>query len=172
MKWLKPPAWVVVLMGLMLNVVALIITGVQLDQFEHISSELEREKTQHLYAIDRAWERINTLERKRETLVLFTAMPEEQQAQGADFLKQQLSVWIGTDVALPSQQTLGELNQTIDLEQANQRNQIDDYYLQIIDISEIMKHQQEQYDYYKNLALFFQVFGLALILARDLARRP
>lgn len=63
---------------------------------------------------------------------------------------------------------MSEINQA----QTNYRNRIDSYYLENLEVTEVMSSLEEKIAWYKSIGLFLQVFGLALILARDLARKP
>ncbi len=55
--------------------------------------------------------------------------------------------------------------------QQGQRNIIDELYLDNLSLTEAIQFVEEEMAYYKNIALFLQIFGLALILARDLSVR-
>ncbi|TDA70622.1 DNA mismatch repair protein, partial [Halomonas marinisediminis] len=50
--------------------------------------------------------------------------------------------------------------------------QIDDFYLNNLTINEQLVGLNETIAWYRNISLFLQVFGLALILARDLEGIP
>ena len=63
---------------------------------------------------------------------------------------------------------MSEINQA----QTNYRDRIDSYYLENLEVTEVMSSLYEKIAWHKSIGLFLQVFGLALILARDLARKP
>ena len=61
-----PPAWVFVLIGLVLNILAILMSSVVLDRLGEQIKALETTKQQNLYSIQLAWKTVETLERKRE----------------------------------------------------------------------------------------------------------
>ncbi|MFA0071414.1 DNA mismatch repair protein, partial [Vibrio breoganii] len=87
-------------------------------------------------------------------------------------LRGQLRSWVNDEVPAISLANLPKLMMLINSAQESQRSRIDDYYLDNLTLVELIQRLDEKMAFYKNIALFLQVFGLALILARDLARRP
>lgn len=87
-------------------------------------------------------------------------------------LRGQLRRWVSDEVPTISLANLPEIMVLINRAQEAQRTRIDDYYLDNLTLVELIQRLDEKMAFYKNIALFLQVFGLALILARDLARRP
>ena len=86
-------------------------------------------------------------------------------------MRGQLGVWVSGDVPEITVENLSEIMMMINQAQQSQRTRIDDFYLDNLTLSELLQALEEQMTLYKNIALFLQIFGLALILARDLARR-
>jgi len=86
-------------------------------------------------------------------------------------MRGQLGVWVSGDVPEITVENLSEIMMMINQAQQSQRTRIDDFYLDNLTLSELLQSLEEQMTLYKNIALFLQIFGLALILARDLARR-
>ena len=85
-------------------------------------------------------------------------------------MHQQLSLWVDKDIPAISIANLPLLMQKINQAQEIQRNIINDLYLANVLIMETMQKMDEKSANYKNIALFLQILGLALILARDLRR--
>ncbi|CAH0537822.1 hypothetical protein VMF7928_01375 [Vibrio marisflavi CECT 7928] len=168
-----PPSWVLVLVGLILNVLAILMSSIVLDRLSGDIGKLNESKEQNRYSIQLAWNSVETLERKREAILLhIQSMP----AENRDFMLQeaiqlQLQHWIGKPVPQISQGNLASLMMLINQAQQTLRDKIDDYYLENLAIGERALSLNEKIAWYKNIGLFLQVFGLALILARDLARK-
>ncbi|CAH1526881.1 DNA mismatch repair protein [Vibrio jasicida] len=169
-----PPAWLLVLVGLVLNIAAIILTSVVLDKLGKETSLLADQKADNLYSIQLAWNRVETLERKREVLLLHLHLAQSQSVSEEmnNVLRAHLSAWTGEKVSSIEITQLPTLMAEINYAQGNDRNRIDGYYLENLEISEVMSELEENMAWYKSIGLFLQVFGLALILARDLARNP
>lgn len=167
-----PPAWALVLTGLILNVLALLMSSIVLDKLSGEISALSEQKDDNIYSIQLAWNSVEVLERKRENLLLHIAKEGEIEPELGQTLQGQLSRWVNQPVADINLANLPQLMMVINQAQQEYRDQIDDIYLQNLSLSEQMSTLNERIAWYKNIALFLQVFGLALILARDLARRP
>ncbi|MET2900003.1 DNA mismatch repair protein [Vibrio rotiferianus] len=169
-----PPAWSLVLVGLILNIAAIILTSVVLDKLGKETGLLAEKKAENLYAIQLAWDSVETIERKREVLLLHLhlaqfELPSEEVSQ---VLQGHLSAWTGKKVSAINVSQLSNLMSEINQAQSNDRERIDSYYLENLEISEVMSTLEEKIAWYKSIGLFLQIFGLALILARDLARKP
>jgi hypothetical protein len=165
-----PPAWSLVLFGLVLNVMAILMSSVVLENLGSNIDQLEEQKSENIYAIQLAWNRVETLERKREVLLIALAQ-DSSEPQVLAALQQQLSDWVTESVPDVKVANLPTLMDRIDVSQQTQREQIDNYYLKNLSIAETMAQLDNQIAWYKSIGLFLQVFGLALILARDLARK-
>ncbi|NOI79528.1 DNA mismatch repair protein [Vibrio tubiashii] len=168
----SPPAWALVLTGLVLNVLALLMSSIVLDKLSGEIGQLSEQKDENIYSIQLAWNSVEMLERKREMLLLHIAYEGEVQQQLQATLQGQLSQWVNQPIPEISLDNLPQLMMLINQAQQSYRNQIDDFYLENLSISELMTSLNERIAWYKNIGLFLQVFGLALILARDLARKP
>jgi len=167
-----PPAWVLVLTGLVLNVLALLMSSIVLDKLSVEIGQLSEQKDENIYSIQLAWNSVEMLERKREMLLMHIAQNGEVQKQLQATLQGQLSQWVNQPIPEIAIDNLPQLMMLINQAQQSYRNQIDDFYLENLSISELMTALNERIAWYKNIGLFLQVFGLALILARDLARKP
>ncbi|NOI67333.1 DNA mismatch repair protein [Vibrio sp. 99-8-1] len=164
-----PPAWFIVLVGLILNIIAILISSVVLDKYAQKSTTLYEEKGSNQQAIQLAWNQIETLERKRELLIIqLGQQPANEEV--VENLHQQLILWVGKDTPAISLNNLPMLMQSINRAQEIQRNNIDNLYVANVAIMESMQQMDEVSANYKNIALFLQILGLALILARDLTR--
>lgn len=174
MKFAAPPAWLLVLTGLILNVLALLMSSIVLDRLSGDIAALSEQKDDNIYSIQLAWNSVETLERKREMVLLHLSQSGGKPITDkiGQMLQGQLSDWVSVPVPVVSPSTLPDLMMLINQTQQSYRNQIDEHYLNNITLSEKMVTLNEKIAWYKNIGLFLQVFGLALILARDLARKP
>tara|TARA_B100001057_G_scaffold458733_1_gene508286 strand:+ start:224 stop:511 length:288 start_codon:yes stop_codon:yes gene_type:complete len=86
-------------------------------------------------------------------------------------MRGQLGAWVSGEVPEITVENLSQVMMLINQAQQSQRTRIDDFYLDNLTLSELLQALEEQMTLYKNIAIFLQIFGLALILARDLARR-
>ncbi|CCN72921.1 conserved hypothetical protein [Vibrio nigripulchritudo SFn118] len=173
---LRPPAWLLVLVGLMLNILALLISSLVLEDYSQINARYQEKKEGNQHQIQLAWSRIENLERKREALLTFVTTLPTLSSEDALILEQdmseQLESWVGQPAPNIAIGSLKELFQLIETAQQTQRNRIDDLYLENLELTDEMSQIHKDSAQYNNLALFLQIFGLALILARDLARKP
>ncbi|RBW64706.1 DNA mismatch repair protein [Vibrionales bacterium C3R12] len=171
-----PPAWVIVLFGLILNILAIITSSLVLDKQSAELAQLAEQKESNMYSIQLSWNSIETLERKRESILLHVDKTDLESAFTSsvldEVLRGQLAVWAGKEVPKISIENLSEIMTLINLAQQTQRDRIDDFYLDNVAVAELMQVTSDNMAFYKNIALFLQIFGLALILARDLARKP
>ena len=65
-----PPAWAIVLAGLILNIMAIVMSSLVLDKIEAEKSEYNDRKYGNVYSIQLSWNTIETLERKREAILI------------------------------------------------------------------------------------------------------
>ncbi|PMM44244.1 hypothetical protein [Vibrio breoganii] len=165
-----PPAWLLVFLGLLLNVLAIVISSQILDDLARKNAALYEGQSNNLRSIQLAWNRVENLERKKETLLVVLGHDDSNQAVNAE-LEKQIEVWTGKPVPELSINNLQTLSLMLEREQNQQRDLIDKYYLNNISLLEMTSKNDMQISRYKNIALFLQIFGLALILARDLRRK-
>ncbi|GAL11829.1 hypothetical protein JCM19233_2819 [Vibrio astriarenae] len=169
-----PPPWVLVLAGLILNILAILISSLVVDSYNQKISNLSAQEAQNQYSIQLDWNSVETLERKREALLqhmhisALVSVPSEVEVA----LMEQLRLWTAVEVTDLSQSSLETVLDAVDKAQFRYREWIDDHYLNNLEIAERITSIQDKVAHYRNIALFLQIFGLALIIARDLARKP
>ncbi|WP_260262047.1 DNA mismatch repair protein [Vibrio intestinalis] len=168
-----PPAWLLVLIGLVLNVLAILMSSIVLEKLSGSIAMLDENKQENVYSIQLAWNSVETLERKREVLLTHLKLSEINPSKELDHaMAMQLREWVAEPIPLLNSANVTQLMERIDNAQQIYRDQIDEYYLENLTLSDEMNILNERIAWYRNIALFLQVFGLALILARDLARKP
>lgn len=159
-----------VTIGLILNIMAIVLTSQVLDKMSSGIAMLQERKEANVYSMQLAWNQVETLERKREALLIHLDGGGID-TEIAEMLRGQLSQWVTVPVPSIDTKYLPELMGVIDAAQDTQRELIDELYLDNLGLSETLARVEEDMAYYKNIAVFLQIFGLALILARDLSRR-
>lgn len=166
-----PPAWIIVLTGLVLNIFAILINSIVLDKYSERAAQLSESKNSNQQAIQLAWNQIETLERKKELLTIHLGQSNTDTDKAiSSVLRQQISLWVGNQVPSVSPSNLIPILNALDEAQARQRNIIDELYFKNVSIMEVIQKMEASNANYKNIALFLQILGLALILARDLTR--
>ncbi|WP_039948767.1 hypothetical protein [Vibrio ichthyoenteri] len=165
-----PPAWLLVLVGLILNILAILMSSIVLEDLGGKRALLTERKQDNLYSIQLAWNSVETLERKREYLLLYVAQPTPVE-EVAHAMRAELRKWLNLSIPPLVKHNVLQLMEMIDGGQQEYRNQIDGFYLKNITLTEQMNLLDDRIAWYRNISLFLQVFGLALILARDLARK-
>ncbi|EGU45908.1 hypothetical protein [Vibrio splendidus] len=170
-----PPPWMIVLTGLVLNILAIVVSSLVLDKMVVEQAQYRERQQGNVYSIQLAWNTIETLERKRESMLLHmdistssnsSVTPELEEA-----MRGQLGAWVSGKVPEITVENLSQIMMLINQAQQSQRTRIDDFYLDNLTLSKLLQALEEQMTLYKNIAPFLQILGLALILERDLARR-
>ncbi len=172
MKMVKIPTWILVTIGLLLNILSALMTNSFIDGKNLKVSQLQQRQVQNLRRIELTWQQIESLERKRENLLSLL------NSEGKTGLATEISRQIHSDLSIRLTTALPEIKLTvlpaimrqIDNNQARHRNDIDDIFLTNLTLMEQQDELSSNISKLRNLALFLQILGLALILARDLKR--
>lgn len=175
MKRYWPPAWLLVLNGLVLNILAILMSSVVLEDLGSKMTTLNERKQDNLYSIQLAWNRVETLERKKEFTLLYLQQNnvQDERLKALDVeIGQQLADWVAAPIPELVAGNIAQITGLIESAQQTLREQIDDFYLNNLTINEQLVGLNETIAWYRNVSLFLQVFGLALILARDLEGIP
>ncbi|WP_117233040.1 DNA mismatch repair protein [Vibrio maerlii] len=170
-RFRSTPPWILVFTGLILNVLAIMITSVVLDEMSAELAALNEQKADNIYSIQLTWNQIESIERKRDMLLLHSHLKTEFSPLIAQELQSDLNNWTGKTIPSITEQTFPQVLDILSTTQQSLRERIDTFYLDNITATEVIQHQSERMAFYKSIALFLQIFGLALILARDLARK-
>ena len=170
-----PPPWMIVLTGLVLNILAIVVSSLVLDKMVVEQAQYRERQQGNVYSIQLAWNTIETLERKRESMLqhmdISTSSNSSVTPELEEAMRGQLGAWVSGKVPEITVENLSQIMMLINQAQQSQRTRIDDFYLDNLTLSKLLQALEEQMTLYKNIAPFLQIFGLALILARDLARR-
>lgn len=176
--------WVLVLTGIVFNIFSAIITshfiGVNNNKIHGIEDKISSVKVR----IDSLWQNRQDIERKKEFFLLLIQMREGSQAGQSEkraevtdsYLENYLEGLVG-DYGLSGEilQSIGSLSPqgVIEItELAKQRivSDIDDIYLEKILLEKEKQPIVNRNSTLMGMALFLQLVGLILVLARDLSR--
>ncbi|WP_432468830.1 hypothetical protein [Agarivorans sp. Z349TD_8] len=175
MAWALTRTQWVVLIGLLFNIVAALMTNFYIDRVSQDAHGMVQRQQQHDKLIGQTWQQVDGLERKRE--LIYSLLASEAQTQRSipvhvqQLVAKDLQYWLEQgEIPAISLDNLASLDFFIDKIQNSLRQRIDHWYLQNIDLSSRYTEQMATISALRNLALFLQIIGLALILARDLSR--
>ncbi|CZF86363.1 MULTISPECIES: hypothetical protein [Grimontia] len=166
------PTWVIVATGLLMNVIAALMTNFVIDGLGEKAAVVEETQSSNNQLIQLTWQQVDALERRRETLLIILTTQQEGRELPKMLVSQLLSSFSDmTETAL----NMGNINKImlgIDQQQDLLRNKIDTLYLDNLQLTDSYREIVSSISNYRNLALFLQILGLALIMARDLSRKP
>ncbi|MDD1795415.1 hypothetical protein L4D06_21295 [Enterovibrio makurazakiensis] len=165
------PTWVIVAIGLVLNIVAALMTNFVIDDLGEEAALVIETQTNNNQIIQLTWQQVDALERRRETITIILASSTENNALTEMFSKRLLASFSDMADINISLQNMPMIMSSIDKKQDLLRNKIDTLYLDNLSLAETQRDLGGKISAYRNLALFLQVLGLALIMARDLSRK-
>ena len=164
---LSVPTWLVVLIGLLFNISAALITHFIIDEKTNQLNSLSMQMNNNEKEISLLWAQIEGVERKRETLYLLANQGQLNEQIATQFsrllayhLQEQLPL---TDIKL--------VDNKIDAYQDDIRNEIDNKFFLNLELVELEMLLQSEVSGLRNWSIFLQMIGLSLILARDLTRK-
>jgi hypothetical protein len=173
-KW-TVPTWILVATGLLLNVISALMTNFFIDDITRQTNEIIQRQQNNEELISLTWQQVETVERKREfVLQLLSASQLHKQPIAKEVTDQvinELNYWLDKKIERLVLEDIPALMVAIDDIQHNQREKINQLYLENLELLEIHDDKMKSISRLRNLALFLQVIGLALVLARDLNRR-
>lgn len=170
-KW-TIPTWTVVGIGLLLNVVSALMTNFYIDDATRQANELIQQQQGNEKLISLVWQQVETVERKREHILVLLAVSDVAQADLPESIKYQLThdlnYWLPDNNIKLTLDNLPDLMERVDSVQQTLRDKINQLYLDNLDFIAIYSEKMKSISRLRNLALFLQIIGLALVLARDL----
>ena len=174
-RWLAP--WVFVFTGILFNILSAVIThyfiGLNNDDINRIEAEMQNRQV----LIDSLWQSRVEVERKEEFFLLWLQQPQPT-ALTANYFREYLQGLVDThDLddfgeravrATPADtQLLLEIN---DAAQKTVIESINDSYFEILELQQAKMPLEADNSRLFSIAIFLQVTGLILVLARDLRR--
>ena len=171
--------WVFVLTGIIFNILSAVIThyfiGLNNDAINIIDREIQRKEV----LIDSLWQSKNEVERKKEFFILLLSSkpdkPDVVETIYRDYLKEVMGSY-GLKEFTPrmDRDTGGDLDLLLDLSGAAQKSVIEtinNTYFETIELQETKMPLVRDNSRLFSIAIFLQVIGLILVLARDLRRQ-
>ena len=177
-----PAPWVFVTTGILFNILSAVIThyfiGVNNDAIAGLDSSIQQKQV----LIDSLWQSKTEVERKKEFFILLLAIKNDQTSSHAKLIGQYYRDYV-IDTAntynLPDfEKRVGESMDNSDLllelsesAQNNIIESINQTYFERLDLVEQKAPLERDNARLFSIAIFLQVVGLILVLARDLRRR-
>jgi hypothetical protein len=170
--------WVFVLTGIVFNILSAVIThyfiGLNNDAINLIDRDINRQQV----LIDSLWQSKVEVERKKEFFILLFAQPEDRPAASEsfyrDYLQELMSTYDLTEFAPRMDRDRGNpLGLLLDISAAAQDTiieSINNTYFETIELREARMPLESDNSRLFSIAIFLQVIGLILVLARDLRR--
>ncbi|WP_407334360.1 hypothetical protein [Enterovibrio sp. 27052020O] len=165
------PTWVVVATGLVLNIVAALMTNFVIDDLGEQSASVIEAQTNNNQLIQLSWQQLDALERRRETIMVILAVKPSMESLPTIFGERLLDSFTDMTNTALTQHNMPLIMDKIDQQQDLLRNKIDTLYLDNLHLADSHRELSSNISFFRNLALFLQVLGLALIMARDLSRK-
>jgi hypothetical protein len=175
-RWLAP--WVFVMTGIVFNILSAVIThyfiGLNHDQINMIDRQIQQKQV----LIDSQWQSKTEVERKQEFFILLLADRPAANAVTESLYRDYLAAVQATydlkDFAKRMQLSAGtDLKLLLDLSDAAQQSiieSINNTYFETLELQERKMPLEGDNSRLFSIAIFLQVIGLILVLARDLRR--
>lgn len=175
-RWLAP--WVFVLTGIMFNILSAVIThyfiGLNNDQINLIERDIQQKEV----LIDSLWQSKIEVERKKEFFILLLSGKQANPALIESYYQDYLNEVIDTHGLLefetPKQHPVDtDLKLLLELSSAAQQaiiESINNSYFEALELGEQKVPLEGDNARLFSIAIFLQVVGLILVLARDLRR--
>lgn len=175
-RWLAP--WVFVLTGIVFNILSAVITHYFIGLNNDHINLIERDIQQKEVLIDSLWQSKTEVERKKEFFILLLSEKSGLSPVIAPHYRDYLDEIIDThgllEFARPKQQPVDtDLKLLLDLSNAAQQSiikSINNSYFEALELAEQKMPLEGDNARLFSIAIFLQVVGLILVLARDLRR--
>lgn len=176
-RFLAP--WVFVLTGIIFNILSAVIThyfiGLNNDAINIIDREIQRKEV----LIDSLWQSKNEVERKKEFYILLLSSkpdkPNVVETIYRDYLKEVMGSYGLKEFSTRMDRDTGsDLDLLLDLSGAAQKSiieSINNTYFETLELQETKMPLVRDNSRLFSIAIFLQVIGLILVLARDLRRQ-
>ena len=164
------PTWLIVLIGLLFNISAALVTHFMIDEKNNQLNSLSMQVNSNNKEMDLLWLQIEGVERKREALYLLLNQGELKAAVSKQF-SQLLETHLQQKISPSELLNLSAVDIKINGYQADIREQIDNKFFLNLELNELEMHLRKKVSTLRNWSLFLQMLGLSLILARDLNRK-
>lgn len=173
-RW-SVPTWILVATGLLLNIVSALMTNFYIDGATVDANQLVQQQNNNEKLISLTWQQIEGIERKRELVLNLVSLSELSGAPLPAPVQQEIQDQLAplhnaTFAGLATGKLTG-LMAAFNTEQELLREKINQLFIDNLSLADKHTRLMAHISGLRNLALFLQIIGLALILARDLSRR-
>ncbi|MEJ2766341.1 hypothetical protein VV869_20510 [Photobacterium sp. MCCC 1A19761] len=173
-KWFVP-TWFFVALGLLLNIISALMTNFSLDHAMQEANGMIQQQESNEKLIGLTWQQVETIERKRELVLILMSIanvnPQPLSASVKAQVIEELHDWLNISLSDLSNVEIPAIMQRMNDTQIEYRNKIDQLYIHNLALEQSYQGVMESISRQRNLALFLQILGLALMLSRDLKRR-
>ncbi|MDO6708955.1 hypothetical protein [Photobacterium sp. 1_MG-2023] len=167
--------WALVATGLLLNILSALMTNFYIEGTTVEANRLVQQQHGNDKLISLTWQQIESLEQKKELVLILVSMSETSPASlpvsVAQELQRQLEHWQVSISAALSAESVQHTMTAVNAEQALLRDKINQLFIENLALNSEYTQRMTTISGLRSLALFLQIIGLALILARDLSRR-
>ena len=167
---LRIPAWLVVLIGLLFNISAALVTHFMIDGKMNQLNQFTMQMAANNKEMDLLWLQIEGIERKRETVYLLLNQDLLNPVIAKQFTLL-LESHLQQSVKLMDLSDINNLDRQINSYQESIRNEIDHKFFLNLELAELDMLLTAEVSSLRNWSIFLQMIGLSLILARDLSRK-
>lgn len=161
------PTGFVVLIGLLFNISAALITHVLIEGKNNQLSRLSIQMRDNEKEINLLWGQVEGIERKRETLYLLINQGQLD-ALIAERFSRLLALHLHQIILVTD---IESVDKKIENYQDQVRDEIDNKFFLNLELGELQRYLQSEVSSLRNWSLFLQMIGLSLILVRDLSRK-
>ncbi|UTM56096.1 hypothetical protein L4174_009560 [Photobacterium sp. CCB-ST2H9] len=169
------PTWLVVAIGLLLNIISALMTNFYIDTATMDAGQLLQQQSSNDKLISLTWQQIESIERKREVTLSLLTLSQSSQTQLPEAVQnellRELHAWQAMRFETLTLSTLPDIMTAMNREQEQLREKINQLYIENLTLGEQYTGLMSDISGLRNLALFLQIIGLAMVLARDLSRK-
>ena len=170
--------WVFVLTGIVFNILSAVIAHYFIGLNNDDINLIDRDINQKQVLIDSLWQSRVEVERKKEFFILLFSQPNEQPAASEAFYQQYLQELMSTHGLTEFEPRMDHdrdnpLGLLLDISAAAQAaiiESINNTYFETLELHEARMPLESDNSRLFSIAIFLQVIGLILVLARDLRR--
>lgn len=161
--------WHLVALGILLNILSALLTNGMIDEKNQQVAQLKQSEAIATQRIDELWQQIQESERKRELFLVLWADRAVLSDEMIGYLHKIIARFNLNDSA-PADE-LKEIMALFDHYQQSLRDEIDTLWLDNSSRKEKLPELYQAISHLRSLALFLQLAGLILLVARDLSGR-
>lgn len=177
-RYLQP--WVLITIGIMMNIVSAIVTHYFISENNSELHALKQKVSVIESNIESQWQTKNEMERKKEFILLLLNSQESHEIdlEITDYLNQYISslkrLYLYAETNLIPSDNIIDIELTINITKLAQNkviSDINDKYFEKLELEGTQQPIKDNNAFLYSIAIFMQLIGLILVLSRDLARK-